>query len=287
MTRHELELQLPDYADGQVSADVRVRIAAELPHRPEWCDQVQRWQALRRSAQRVLERTPIPVGLADRVQATLSPVPVRVPVRSPFFRFGLPGLAAAAAVTLGFAFWPRGAAATVIDASNFAAVHRRCALGGRHDSFQVRGHELSEVCEEIRRAAGFGCHMPSHAPSGYVLDGGCACWPGSAMHVVHVYFRAVQPPERIVSLFALDRVVQVRAPGAAGRDCGGGQRQYRRAADGDVTLIVWGDGQASYVLAGRMPEPELVGVADGLGLGLAPVVTTRASGPLPQFARQP
>lgn len=285
MTREDLEQRLAEYADGQLPDALRARITAELSHRPEWRAQIQRWQSLRRAAQRALERTPVPVGLADRVQAALSPAPVRVPVRSAFFRFGLPGLAAAAAVTFGIIFWPRGAAATVIEASSFAGVHRRCAVGGRHDSFQVRGHEPAELGAALRRSAGFTCAVPAHAPRGYVLDGACTCGSGRGVRVVHVYYRGLQAPEQVVSLFALNRVVEIQAQGALGHDCGGGERHYHRFADADVTLIAWGDREASYVLAGRMPEPELVSVADGLDL--APDLAARAAATEPQLAMQP
>ncbi len=80
MTPDDLELRLPEYADGELPAELRAQIERELPLRPAWREQVQRWQALRQRLRAAIERTPVPAGLAERVRRSLRRDALRAPV---------------------------------------------------------------------------------------------------------------------------------------------------------------------------------------------------------------
>lgn len=269
MMQGRLRHYLAEYADGALDPALRREIEALLARDPEARAEVARWQALRRAAGRAIAGEPVPGGLAERIRRGLRERSARRVPR--LLRLGVVPLAAAAAVILAVTVWPQGASATSIEAAGFADVYRRCALTHKHDTFQVR-NAAGEACPRalcrIRQKAAFACSVPNVAGCGrFRVEGACTCGPrGCDSHVVHVYFRSVDHPEQVVSVFAVDRRVKLcRKDGAHCPNCSTCRRCYDVASDGEVKLVSWQECGQSYVLVcQRMDERGLTELADGL-----------------------
>ena len=279
MNLSDIRKLLPDYADGELAADIRAELETLLAAHPELRAEVTRWQALRRCASRAMHNEPVPVGLADRVRAQLRSAP---PGHSRFttrriWYLGLPGLAIAAGFVLALTLWTRGAAAKSVDVGGFARVYRNCAVARHHDKFGVCDTEAASAYAKIKTQAAFACDVPDLTTTGeYHVEGACRCPPSESVRAVHAYFQSNDGQNRIVSVFALDQRITLAVKGSACPTCGGGRRPYHAGADGPVTLLAWDQGDHSYVLAGEMPEPALMRLADGLSIAQLPRCDHRA-----------
>jgi anti-sigma factor RsiW len=266
MNPAELRDLLAAYADGELESDLRLKVDQHLAAHPELRITVERWQALRACTRRVIEQTSVPPGLTERIQARLRELPQEEARPRPhFFRLGLSGVAAAAVVLLGFTLWTRGATNTV-DAARLAQIYDSCAVRARHDTFRLRaGSGVSDdMLKSLRSRAAFACAMPSASPEGFAVDGACECSPTSDVRTIHLYFRCPRDPQRVVSVFAMDKPVTLRSQGTQCAGCQGAKRSYLGTHSGNVTLVYWQDQQYSYALAAALPQQELVQIADGL-----------------------
>jgi anti-sigma factor RsiW len=281
MNPTELRQHLAEYADGELAPALRTEIETLLAGDPAARAEVERWQALRRCAQRALASETLPAGLADRVRTAIH---AQSAVRLPrLYRLGLPGLAVAAAVVLAFFIWPKGAEATSVPASSFAAIYRKCAVEHRHDSL-VRGPNGSPTLAGLRAAAPLVAGLPDLTAGGYRLDGACRCGPreckDNGAKVVHVYFRRSDNENDVVSAFAVQcRLKLCARDGSPCRGCKcAGVRPYRGDQDGDVSLVSWTDHGVSYILVGRMPQEMLTKLAEGPALAVRPIPRPATAG---------
>ncbi len=276
----DLPQYLAAYADGELDPATRAEVETLLAEQPEARAAVQRWQALRQAARRAVEHEPIPAGLEARLRANLRAA--RHPKRAPrVYRFGLSGLAVAAALMLAFFVWPAGAAGTPVKACDFARIFRHCAIEHRHDPYAVRSNKPCERMGKLCGRCSMNCAMPDVAACGrYQLDGGCDCSPCEGLRVVHAYFRANDDPNAVVSVFATDcRIKLCGVNGVACPCCVQSEHDYHGGTDGDVSVVGWREGTHTYVLVGRMPPKELVHLAEGLPVAALPRLNAEPNTP--------
>lgn len=270
MNPAELRQRLLEYADGELNPAECAEVEAYLRDHPAERVAVERWRALRQCARRVLDTEAVPEGLADRVRARVTSARGRHSAR--WYRLGASGLAAAAVLVLAVFMWPRGAQATSIQVSGFAAVHRRCALERRHDTFNVRTGEASGALRQLQAVEPLARQLPNLTAAGYQLDSVCRCGPpecrGCGARVLHACFRRSDDQDVVVSSFVVDRSVQLcAADGSHCSKCQRGGRCFRCGTDGDITVVGWSDGRTSYLLAAHMPRHELIRLAEKLHVG--------------------
>jgi anti-sigma factor RsiW len=266
MNPSELRKHLAEYADGELDPAQRAELEAHLAQDPASQADVARWQALRQCAHRALAGETVPPGLDERLRARLRAA--RHGHTRRLYRFGVPGLAAAAAIVLALFLWPKGAEATSVHASGFASVYRHCAVERRHDALQVRNATGCKTLAQLRAETPLAAGLPDLARHGYQLDGACWCAPPECtqcgMRVLHVYYRRADDPNDVVSAFAMG--CRLKLCSCSGTPCAGcrrGAREFQDGTDGDVTLVSWTDRRVSYVLAGRLPREQLAQLAEG------------------------
>jgi hypothetical protein len=275
MMRGNLRHYLADYADGELDPALRREVEALLAKDADAQAEVQRWQALRQAAQRVVINEAVPVNLAARIRSGLRE---RAAVRVPrLLRLGAAPLAAAAALILAVTVWPSGAATPSIKAEGFAGVYRSCGVVHQHDTFAVReslmkgGCPMRALCR-IKKGAAFACDVPNVAGCGkYRLVGACECKPRDCTsHVVHVHFRNVEDPSEVISVFAIDRCIHICGKsGKRCENCNTCMRRYEVASVDHVQLVSWRERGASYVLAcEKMDQRNLAELADNLRLAM-------------------
>ena len=267
MTPRDVRQHLAAYADGELPPEARAAIEAALAATPELPAEMARWQALRRALGRTVQSEIVPAGLAGRVRAGLAAddSPSAVPRFGRVYRLGLAGLSAAAVLILALFVWPRDAQATSLDVRGLAKIHRACAQDHRHDTLGVRGCAPRVACQKIKARTGFAGDVPDVSACGeYDLDGACQCSPARGVRAIHIAYRSKQAPERVLSVFAVERALELATAGGPCPNCTCGQRNYRRGTDADVTLVGWHQNGRSYVLVGPLSEPELVRLADQL-----------------------
>jgi hypothetical protein len=260
--------RLEAYADGELSPSARAEVEAALRGDPRAEATVAWWRGLRAACKRSLDAEPVPAALATRLQRHLAAQ--RVITRRRIIRLGVPGLAAAA---LFFAIWlwPRPAEGTQVDPRGFAMIHDQCAVHERHDTLGVRTMPPGTCVSRLKCKMPFACCVPNLATCGkYHADGGCTCSPASEMKVVHVYFRADEAPDVVISAFSIDRPIKL-APRNRSEfvTCGDRKIKVCDRAIGDVSMVIWKREQGSFVLAARLPEAQLRQLADRATLAQA------------------
>ncbi len=265
MTPGEVREHLAAYADGELPVEVRTAIEAALTSTPELRAEAECWRALRRATNRIVQNEVVPPELAERIRAGLAAGDASPAVRRPgrVYRLGLAGLSAAAVLVLALLIWPRGAQATSLDVRGLAKIHRTCAQEHHHDAVGVRGCAPGMACQKIKARAGFAGDVPVVTACGeYNMEGACQCSPARGVRAIHIYYRSKQAPERVLSVFAVERGLELATSGGPCPNCNCGQRKYRRGTDAGVTLVGWQQGGRSYVLVGSLTELELVRLAD-------------------------
>jgi hypothetical protein len=272
MSPSDLRRHLAAYADGGLDPELRAAVEAHLAANPADQAEVEGWQALRRCARRVVSGTPVPPGLTDRIHARLRAGRPVISRSRRIYGIGLSGLAIAAVVILAVVFWP---GATRVEAAGFASVHRRCAVTNRHDAFDLRQAVPAQALAELKKKAALACGVPDISQCGFHVDGACRCPPCQEVGAVHLYFRCNRNESRVVSVFIVDRRIELCQHGSDCPACSKGERPYHSATDGDVRLICWEDQDRSYVLAGPVAEQDLMKIADDLEMARLGSVDSR------------
>lgn len=260
------------YADGEADASLQTALAAHLSACPRCRAEVERWQALRRCAQRAMTSEVLPTGLQTRLVARLRRRPALLGQRA-LRLFGT--MSAAAAIILAVTFWPRTAGAKTVVADKFAEIYQMCAVDHRHDGQHVRGLSLAEARAKLAQCLRSRVLVPDLSAHGYKLDGACRCFHVDNVRVVHAYYRAVDDASRVVSVFSVDCCLSLaRCENCERGVCHGKcprQRLYQEAAAQDVLVLKWNDGAATYALCGALARDELYSLADSVDPVLAAV----------------
>lgn len=289
MTPAELRSQLANYADGELDPAIRDAIAAKLADDPVGAGEVRRWQSLRQSAQRAVMNESVPAGLQDRIRNGLrNAEPASPPTTRPrVYRLGLSGLAAAAVVVFAVALWPQGSPATAgIDAKYFERQHFDGALGAHRDDLGVRHGVSWEEFQNERRSgditriaerATFYCAMPKSEDTGYCLQGASEYVRGDNTRVLHAYYRCLDRGGNLISLFVIDREIDVCGKDDGNADCYRTERrEYHTAATDRISIVRWTEGGRTYVLCcGLASTTQLARMADEMEMinPVAPAAT--------------
>lgn len=276
MKRSEFEQKLAMHADGELDAPDAVAIEKHLAFHPEDKAIVARWEQLRASAKRAVDSEPIPAGLAERIRAALPQGDDSAASEPPFrkaprvYRLGVSGLAAAAVIVLAIIFLP---GATRVDVAGFSGIYHKCAVSLHHDSLSIRGGTAWKdfvnqpnrlpVCT-VEGKAPFACRVPNLPSRGFMLEGACTCSPCDGIRVVHVYFREVDNPDNVVSVFVMEEPIELCANGEPCGKCQMGGGRYRSADHSGLSLAAWDADGHSYVVvcseANRDHVMEVVGL---------------------------
>jgi anti-sigma factor RsiW len=172
----QIREQLPIYADGELPREQRAEVERHLTASPELRAELERWQALRACCRRVIAREPLPPGLDLRLaeQMTASRSALR---GGRTYRLFAGVTALAAAIAARPANPGGGTVVASVTASQFADIHRHCALDRHDDQFHKRGADPNVARVELAAAQGYRLLMPDLSREGYVLDGVCPCFP--------------------------------------------------------------------------------------------------------------
>jgi anti-sigma factor (TIGR02949 family) len=265
----DMQLHLPVYADGELADDLRPAAEQHLAECEKCRVQVQRWQALRRGVQRAVASEALPPGLEQRLRQRL-----RAETRTADHRvIKLWGSALAAAATIALLAWlylpgtgepgATAAAATPVDAGDFAAIHLKCAVANRHDPQHRRGTQPHTTALLLAEQVGYEPLVADLSASGFILDGVCRCFPRDDVKVVHAYYRSAGPQVRVVSLFTTNRGVELKACSHCRGTCvhGHAPRSYEVATAGRVSVLKWDEPGHSCALCGQMGHEELIDLA--------------------------
>ncbi|MFH1745864.1 MAG: hypothetical protein ABIG44_02355 [Planctomycetota bacterium] len=288
MSESEIQRHLADYADGELDADLRPDVEAYLHEHPQARAEVNRWQALRSSAERGLNAESVPDELHTRLLHNLAIHQSHDKIRP--WRIYAPLTAVAAALLLVIYMWPSnpvaGPAPKLLSASKLVTLYQHCALGHKHDDFGLSGKSATAATTILANNSkvGFTIHLPDLAPKGYQLQGVCMCKPGKNIRGIHAYYAKrdlpVDPahPENVVSFFSLcSRVKLCDSRGTCcGHECPGRDaRQYEVAlVDEQFTVLKWDEFTCSFAVCSQLAQQELVQIIDS-----APLVALNLSSP--------
>ncbi len=268
----DMQPRLAVYADGELAAKLRAPVEAHLADCQKCRTEVERWQALRRCAQRAIASEALPPGLEQRLRQRLHTQSGTA--RRRLIKFVVPGLAAAAVIVVAVLLYLPGSgggsvalAAVDVSAEDFARIYRKCAVDGHHDSHNCRGMSAQDARELLARELGFKPLVADLSAHGYVLGGACKCFPVRDLRVIHVHYLSQDTQAQVVSLFSADRRVRLKAasPFNGAPDRGRPDRSYEVAQAGQVNVLKWDEQRVSFALCSQMEQEqllELAGAAD-------------------------
>ncbi len=283
----DMRRHLAIYADGELAAELYPAVEAHLAECQKCRTEVERWQVLRRCAQRAIASEVLPPGLEQRLRQRLRSQSQTA--RRRLIRFVVPGLAAAAVIVVAvLRYVPGGGGGSValaavdVSAEDFARVYRKCAVARHHDSHNCRGMSAQGARELLARELGFKPLVADLSAHGYVLEGACECFPVHEVRVIHVHYRSQDTQAQVVSLFSADRRLRLKACSRCRGKCSHGQaeRSYEVAQAGDVNVLKWNEQQGSFALCSQMEQEQLLELAGSVDFA-------RFLRELPAYARGP
>lgn len=257
---------LARYADGEVSADERRAVEAEIARTPELAGVVKRWQALRACAGRAMAADCAPAGLQTRLCAALRGDTGYAGTRT--YKL-MTYFAAAAALILLVFFWNRQPsipnatqAGFQISPERFAETYESCAKKF-HEGVKLEGHcpvaaqaLLDQTCRDYVVA------VPDLREQGYELLGICHCLRHTNVKVTHAYYRSQADPSRVISVFSIDRCMKLG--GCKQTECCKTNRQYELAQVKGVSIVHWEEHGGHFAMAGELDSATLANLASGI-----------------------
>ena len=268
MNHEQARDNLPLFADGELDPERTAELEVLLSASAELRAELERWQALRRCANRVVMAAAIPGGLEDRIRAGLG--------RSRRFWQSRPlrlfastsGLAAAAVLMLALWLWPTATVPSgvrLIAADSFADRYRHCACEHRCRDVDVDLGDIAAARERLAGLKSFPVLLPDLRDRGFELDGVCLCFKVPGVSVVHAFYRRSGPEPAVVSFFSLDQKVHLkdcRCESCTGPD--GLLRHYEIAECQSVLVCKWDEAVNSFAVCGEMQPGELRELADSV-----------------------
>jgi len=270
-----------------LAAELRAPVEAHLAECQKCRTEVERWQALRRCAQRAVASEALPAGLEQRLRQRLHTQSRTA--RRRLFTFVGTGLAAAAVIMVALLLYLPGGgggavalAAIDVSAEDFAQIYRKCAMAGHRDSHNCRGMSAQDATEFLARELGFKPLVADLSAHGYVLEGACECFPVRDVRMIHVRYRSQDTQDQFVSLFSANRRIRLKACSRCRGKCGHGQaeRSYEVAQAGQVNVLKWDAQRRSFALCSQMEQEELLELAGSVDFA-------RFLRELPAYARGP
>lgn len=251
--------QLAIYADGELDPDRRHELERHLAADDESRRVVERWQALRNAANRVLIAEPIPAGLHERVLDRMRAAQTAHRYRT--YKL-LATFAAAAVIVFAVLSWPDRVAATTVPVEDFAKIYDHCAVRHGHNSYHACQASYGLLQKKLRHDVNRKVRLPNLAPHGFQISGACKCGPDKC-HSVHVYYVNDTTPRRVISFFAVDRPIHLACPCDRKQVCTG-RCTYQSTSVGEVVLLKWDEARTSYLLCGHVGQDELLALADAI-----------------------
>jgi len=272
MNHQEARQNLPLYADGELDPQAAAELERHLADSAELREELERWRALRRCANRVLNTPSVPEGLEARIRAQLWRERV-AQRRRPLRWFGAV-TAIAAAIAVIVVLWPRGGRPVVeprvVSPVRFVEIYRHCAIDKRHRGIDIALDDPAAAREQLARVANFPVLVPDLRQAGFQLDGACRCFREPGVAAIHVFYRRNEPQPAVVSGFSVDRVVHLK--GCRCERCAGprgGEYVYEVAADRDVVVFKWDGPANSFAVCSRMEAEQLRELASEVRLAVA------------------
>lgn len=243
---------VPNYADGELSPDLRAGMERLIAASPELRGEVSRWRAFRRGVWAALRSERVPSGLADRVRSRLLVERRRARV----FRL-VPAFAAvgvAAALALAFIYRPKPSIPGVLPATRFAAAHELCGKGA-HNGLNITA-DFAHARAELDRLRPYAVAVPDLSANGYFVHGACECIGHGELNVTQVGYGTHAERQEFLSLFSLDRryMLDQSSAGASG---GSVERAYEFASVDGVGVLKWFEAGGTFVIVGELPRPAL------------------------------
>lgn len=260
----DMRPHLAGHADGELAAELYPTVEAHLAECQKCRMEVERWQVLRRCAQRVVASEALPPGLEQRLRQRLRTQSRTT--RHRLIKFMVPGLAAAAVIVVAVSLYLPGVvqgAAVDVSAEDFARVYHKCAVARHHDSHNCRGMSAHDAREFLARGLSFEPLVADLSAHGYVLEGACECFPVHEVRVIHVHYLGQDTRAQVVSLFSADRRVRLKtgSPFRGEGDRGHPDRFYEVAKAGQVNVLKWDEQRGSFALCSQMEREQLLELA--------------------------
>jgi len=261
LTAREL---LPLYCDGELDAETSAELEAALARSPSLREELQRWKALRRCAQRTLGADPVPPDLERRVRTVIALEHQRRSRRRILTLLGVSGVAA----LVGLSLWLRPAlnggspampaGPEIVRPEAFAGAYRRCGLHA-HRQFLLTAPRIDSARAQLAGALRFTPAVPDLSPQGYDLVGCCTCLKVHGSAAAHVHYRSRGGRSHVVSVFSLKCHAHLR-PGMPCCDAGKGGC-LEEAMVGDVAVVKWCGSGRTYAVASDLDLAELQSLA--------------------------
>lgn len=293
MNLADLRELLPLYADGELDAARRTQLESALANSPELRSELVLWQALRQSARRSLELTPVPGDLESMLREHLVSA-------KPVFRMqrvvrvgALLGMAAAVWAAL---LWlPRvlplsGASrdaridittAERVSPELFADAFRHCGPTGHHTVGVTVSLPACDVQAKLEETRAYSIAVPDLTAYGFRLQGICECMDPlrhPTLRVVHAHYRTGDEHPALLSLFSVSTHILLA-------DCdspAGARANLQATGCRDVSVVKWDDRHNSFVACSNLALPQLEQIVNTLD-----VARLEAATPLPVAAIAP
>ena len=279
MNQEQARETLPLYADGELDPQRAAELEVELAKSAEFRDELERWQALRCCAYRVLTAPSAPATLEAAIRRKIRGRSAQTGLSSLWIFGGITTIAAAVALLV--VFWPSGTAGAgpkLVNAEEFARIYRGCARDRRHRGVEVDLTDLDAARQQLASMTLFPVLIPDLGAQGFQLDGICRCFHVEGVHVVHAFYRQEGQHPSVLSLFSVDQQLKLEScehcPSRRGSP-----RDYEVGQCQDVLVCKWDETGNSFAVCGEMTQTQLRELADGIPVvayRVAPAVFVRA-----------
>jgi len=279
MNSSDVRHLLPRYADGELTVEQRVLVDEALASDESLRADADRWKRLRQCARRALSSESCPQGLRSRVTACLADERRRQQ-RGNRWRIGTGVLGLAAAIGMAFILhpeWSRSApaggarqliaSAATVSVDRFTHVYETCAKQSNHAQVQLEGKCPVQAQRRLAQTESFKAIVPDLRAEGFELQGICHCLtPG--VHAVHAHFRQSSGSGRALSVFSVDRCLELEGRCKSPTGCGG-KRTYQSAEAGGVRVLKWNEPAGTFAVCGEFAEDRLHQLAETVHVAMA------------------
>lgn len=260
MTLNEARKLLPVYSDGELDAERSTALERFLSESPALRGELESWRSLRQALNRAISHEQASEALRRSITAAIADTRSdRIHFRPLRWAGGLTAAAAAVAVIF-FLTQPRMVTAgpTEVAADRFLEIHRNCAIIHRHNGAGIDVSDLNKARTQLAGMSSVTVLIPDLQDQGFSLAGACRCFKCDDLKALHVFYRREQPAPAVVSIFSIDRKVQVKNCRCERCVCAAGIcREYETVQDNDLIVYKWDEANSSYAICGGLPADEL------------------------------
>lgn len=269
---------LAQYVDRELSPAETAQVEQALTQSDALRAEAERWRRLRLCVNRVVTTEPVPADVRSRLEQSLLAQRSR-DRQSRGWRLGVALLASAAAIGLALTLrfqsardvpdgsgGPLLASAFPVSADRFVAVYEHCAKQNNHTQLALEGPCPIAAQKKISGTEKFKAVVPDLRAQGFELQGICHCLSPN-LNAVHAHFREKGASGAALSVFSVDRCLQLEGCCRNPRGCGG-TRIYELAESKGVRVLKWNDASGSFALCGEFEEGRLQQLAESVRIAL-------------------